>query len=416
MKTDADLEALLRETFIVRTAEVTESPGVVLPVRSHQLRRWLPAIAAAVVIAVAAGVIVGSRLTHKHAPAHPTPRPTPSPANIVKSCTTTLPAAWTSALDHGASRYGATSATPIGLSADGHQLLVARDYGTARDVAIVTASGAAKRIYQVPDPNMNQVMNGSIEGNYAALDLQREPRNANGVIPTDLAVVLIDLRTGKPRNLDTVSEAELSRAGRTIDGSTMVDGQVYWDVHPTFANRTGVINDYDVATNRTRILYRGAVGPPVVTALGVTIGWGIDHLIVPNHLPPPVQGALAAGAQRASLSTDGSAYAWIVGRRIGWWAPGAPHTTEITFPSGEQPDIDAVAGDFVFYSNMNSLVVPGGRVLDVHTGATASVGNVIAYGLARNHVLVGYHFVAGFKSSPTEPVRIDTSRLPALRC
>jgi hypothetical protein len=60
------------------------------------------------------------------------------------------------------------------------------------------------------------------------------------------------------------------------------------------------------------------------------------------------------------------------------------------------------------------------QVLDARTGATAIVSQLGSglqpYGLVRGGVFAGYTFSGSFKTSPTEVVRIDVTKLPELHC
>ena len=304
------------------------------------------------------------------------------------------------------------------MSADGRRILVARDFGIARDVAIVDAAGNTRSIYSVPQPEQNQVQHASIDGKYAVIDLQRLPRNANGVLGTDLAVVLVNIVTGTAKNIDAISEQDIRHGGRTIDGSLIADGQVYWDFHSAYGNHAGVVKDYDVATGRTRVVYRGTVGTPMMTAFGISVSWGAQgHLVIPRTVPAPVLNALPAHARQSSPAFDGSSYAWIVGRRIGWWGPGQSQATEVTFPERVQPGLVAVAGPFVLFTDANTLNPSApDQVLDARSGAVSILSGLQPYALSSEGVLAGYRFVHGFKTSPTEPVRIDTNALPPLTC
>jgi hypothetical protein len=87
MKTDTELEALLRATLATHAQEVRDAAAVPVARELHRPgRRWLPAlIAAAVVLAVAIAVTVatGGRDRHMHQPVGPSPtttKLTPSPS------------------------------------------------------------------------------------------------------------------------------------------------------------------------------------------------------------------------------------------------------------------------------------------------------------------------------------------------
>ena len=426
MKTDNELEALLRATLSSRAAEVTEAADVP-PRTSTRPRRWLPAIAAAAVIAAIAGTAVGIRVASHHGPAGPSPTPThtrsasPSPTqppDRMNTCAAKLPASWRAAITQGASRFGAVSAFPLAISPDGKQLLVARDFGTSRDVAVVGTSGAPRPIYSVLQPDLNRVEHASIDGHYALIDIERLPRNANGVDGTVLEVVLVDLRNLHATLLDSVHDSDITNGRRTIDGSVLADGQAYWDVKNRYADRTGVLRDYDVVTGRFRDAFSGTVGAPTLTPLGLGLpGDRTIRVLIARDVPTQVLDAVTTDVSRNSLSTDGSSYAWVSGRHIEWWAPGQSQITEFA-PTDVVPGLIAVAGHYVMYEDPSSdSVVPIVYILDTSTGAVgASVNALQAYSLSNAGVFVGYRYTGSAKNSPTEPVRIDTTKLPGLHC
>lgn len=432
MKTDTELEALLRATLKARAAEVTEAADLPTTTTSRLRRshRWLPALAAAAIIAAVAATVVGIRVAGSHAPAKPpasspSPSPTrtaapapPQPPNLVVTCHAKLPAAWKTAITQGGSRYGADSAFPIAISPDGRQLLVSRDFGTSRDVALVGTSGAPRPIFTVLQPNLNQVQHASIDGHYAAIDVQRLPRNANGVLGTVVEVVLIDLRSLHSTLLDSVEDSDITYGRRTIDGSVVADGHVYWDVRTSYGNLRGVIRDYDIVTGQVRDAYSGVVGQLSRTALGISTAWnGEGQVVIPGDVPEPVQAALTTNASRLSVISDGSSYAWLHGRHIEWWAPGQNQVSELT-PTDVAPGLIAVAGHYVMYDDPSSdSVVPIVYILNTSNGAIGASVNVLQpYALSSAGVFVGYRFAGSFKTSPTEPVRIDTTKLPGLHC
>ncbi len=433
MKTDTELEDLLRATLASHAQDVREAAPVppVTDLR-RPARRWLPLLAAAAVIAVVVATVLGIRATRHSTPTHPSPTPVPtstrsgSPAptqpapNGMSACQTSLPAQWATAVQHDASRYGADSAMPLAISADGRQLLVARDFGTSRDVAVVGTSGAPRPIFSVPQPDQNQVQHASIEGDYAVIDLQRLPRNANGVLGTDLEVVLVDLRNLHSTLLDSVQESDIRNGRRTIDGSVISGRHVYWDVKTRYANRTGTLRDYDVVTGQVRDVFSGTVGPPSLTALGISLAWDAKgQIVIPRDVPAAVQDAMTTTAGRNSLITDGSAYAWLAGRQVAWWAPGQNTVTEISFPRGVQPSLVAVAGRFVVYTDTADENFDPNKVdqlLDAGTGAHAVLTGLQPYAVSGAGVVVPYRFAGNFKESPTAAVRLDTTGLPGLHC
>lgn len=418
-----DLDTALRDMLRERADDITTVPAAITdlalaPARRHPVRRhpaWLIAAAVAAVLAVVGAAVAlrgAAGQPQKVAPATHSPRPTPAPTVHIthrRSCAVPLPAAWTHAVAAGTHRYGALSAMPLAVSPDGTHLLVARDFGQARDVVDVDRAGHVRPIYTVPQPDQYQVQHATVDNSFAAIDLQYFPRSAQNIDGTVRAVVLVDLRTGRAKELDQVSLADmLPKNGvekRTIDASMLLDGQVYWDVRPVYGNNRGTIRDYDTATGRTRTIFTGRVGWPQLTGAGVS--WGGSQVRVRRSLPATVSAALTTSAMRNSLVTDGSAYAWVAGRGvIGWWGPGASITTvRVNGFTGQT--LDGVAGPYVAF---------GGKLMDTRTGALTRLPGLQPLIYGGHGVLASYGFTGQFKESATDVIRIDTTGLPELTC
>ncbi len=332
--------------------------------RSRHRTGWLIAAVIAAVLGVVGTAVTlrangghgrGSAATHTPTATNTTSAPVPGPVQRT-ACTTALPAAWRSALTAGTSHYGASSVLPLAVSPDGSAMLVARDYGTSRDVALVRRDGAARSIYSVPQPDKNQVTTASLDNRYAVLDLSWLPRDANGVIPSDREVVLINRANGSTKTLDRVTDNEMfaTPQGRTIDGSLLWNGHVYWDVRTSYGSRTSTIRDYDLSTGRTTVAGHGKAGPPRLLADGVTFdGYGGTTVAIPRELPVAVA---TANRDRANpLVSDGPAYAWTTkGQLLAWWAPGQSRVTTFALPAYADPHAEAVAGPFVLLDDSRS--------------------------------------------------------------
>ncbi|MDT4914196.1 MAG: hypothetical protein QOC66_3324, partial [Pseudonocardiales bacterium] len=152
-----DLETDLRNTLRERATDIDTVPvdfahlaslDVLDHDQAHHLNRgrrtaWLIAASVVAVLAVAATVIGLGKMRSDHHVAPGTEHPSPphasaSPALVQRStCTATLPNTWRTALISGTSRFGAVSTMPLAVSPDGSAMLVARDYGSRRDVALV---------------------------------------------------------------------------------------------------------------------------------------------------------------------------------------------------------------------------------------------------------------------------------------
>jgi hypothetical protein len=285
-------------------------------------------------------------------------------------------------------------------------------------VILVGPTGSVRRIYSVPRPEDQQVVDGYLEGNYALLDVDHLPRNANGVLPTVRAIVLIDLRDNSAKVLDRTTDQQAAAGGRTIRRAVLWAGHVYWDVSPRFAGPHPVIRDYDIATGKTSDAGRTSFGSgPEVTAEGVI--WSevpTDAPAVARTLPQAV--VTDRTASRSVLQTDGRAYAWATAdRRIAWWDPDSAGVVVFRMPRGVAADVIGVAGRYVLFDDQAaSNMVAGIEVLDTRSGVTAQLTDIQPFVLSGAGVVVAYRFTGAFKASRFSVVRFDTAALPELRC
>ena len=419
----SELEDRLRTMLRERAGDVTEVPAHVLAVPSARpsgVRRtaWLVAAAVAVVLALAAAVVAVSGNRHRSAPAtrpptvHPSSPAHPTPTTVTTvACAAALPAKWRTAVQSGTSRFGAESVMPLGISEDGHQVIATRDFGAARDVVVIDASGHARRIYSVPQPDTYQVIHASIDGNYAALDLSRYPRSAASIIPSAQKVLLVDLRDLKVTVL-AAAPIVINRSGeqrRTIDGSVLWRGTVYWDVRAHYTAQVADIDAYSIATGHTSLIAHGGPFFPRVVGGGVTwSSYDANTVSVWRTLPPQVPRA-------PGLQSDGTSYAWPIGRdRIAWWAPGRRNPVVLRIPDVPEVQLEWVAGPYVFFGS-DRVPVQATRVIDARSGATALLRGSTPL-MAAGGSVVGYVFTGSFKESGTALVRLDTSQLPGLHC
>lgn len=414
----ADIDALPADFADLASLDVLDND----PIHDrqwHQRTGWLIAAVVTAVLAVVGTAVALRTNSHHRSPAAtqtPTTR-TPVPPTLRRAtCTAALPTAWRSALTVGTSRYGASAALPLAVSPDGATMLIARDFGTARDVALVR-DGVAKSIYSVPQPDENQVENASLDDTYAVIDLDRSPRNSNGVIPEAGRVLLITLSNGSIKQLDRADYTTTSTGeqGRTIDGSLLWNGHVYWDIRKTYTAATTTIRDYDIATGKTTVAGPGGGWIPRLLADGVTFDpQGSGAIAVPRALPRPV--AAATAGRRKFIVTDGQAYAWTTAaNQLAWWAPGQTRVTTFALPAYADPQTEAVAGRYLMLDDSRNAT--GHRlVLDARTGAIAIVPGLQPYILSARGVFVGYEFAGAFKTSATVATRVDTTTLPELSC
>jgi len=311
----------------------------------------------------------------------------------------------------GTGRFGAESVMPLGISEDGRQVIATRDFGAARDVVVIDAAGHAHRIYSVPQPNTYQVIHASLDGNYAALDLSRYPRSAVTIIPSAEKVLLVDLRDLTVKVLATAPFVITGSGeqGRTIDGSVLWRGTVYWDVRPHYTAQVTDIHAYSIATGHASVIAHSGPFFPRIVGGGVTwASYGDDTVSVWRTLPPPVPRA-------PGLQSDGTSYAWPVGRnRFAWWGPGRSDPVVLEVPGANEVHLNWVAGPFLFLDD-DGVPVQATRVLDARTGALALVRHDMPL-MAAGSTVVGYDFTGAFKVSGTALVRLDTAKLPGLHC
>ena len=425
MKTDIELEALLRETFAGRAQSVHDAARWVAPARApRRLRRWVPALAAAVTVAlVAAGVVIAGQLTHSD---HKVIKPAPVVPTV---CRTALPSAWLAALPAAVLDAGAWSAGAIALAPDG-SVIALRDYGVhpgdAREIVQLRPGSAPRVLYSSPDPDTFGVRSAGLIDHWLIVGVHHDARPPKHTIPGSspiglASVLLVDTRTGEARTL-----AEQRDTGRSINMVVTFDGKAYWDERASFPARNGVVKSFDPRTGKTRTVYHGRIGWLEVSAAGVGFQ-GERALLVPARLPDQVERAMTPFS-RYHLVTDGTAYAWLVSQRVlGWWAPGqaAPVYRKVRYGMDPQlgPDALKVAGRFVL-TERGELVDPvhGGSAVLPTARFTGIAG--ASLDLGSNGVLAGSapterngHWIDGYWSDGTATVvRLDTRGLPPLRC
>lgn len=432
MKTDTELEGLLRTTLANRAATVTDAPPVPadLPARRH--RAWLPALAAAAAVAIAvAGVLVGIHLAKDNPPANPTP--TPTPALIPTTCPTTLPVAWRAAFTGSALATRGRSTQVLSIAPDGSVLALQDDGpvpGAGRFVVRLRPGRAPDVLYDVPDPDHQSVAIAQQYEHWLLIGLNDEERPPKGTIPGSSGqgptkIEVLDLAEHDTHVLFDVAATD-SLVGPASNSAAVLDGRVYWDQRGSYAADHGVVRSYDLATGALRTVYSGKIGYTEVTAVGLVLQIGErQRVIVPAQLPAPVDRAVSSD-ERARLGTDGTAYAWTVSPRIlGWWAPGEAAPTYRRLPKGmsiqDFVDPPLVAGQFVVTTSI---------LTDMRTGASArlptTTGGVTRpdFYLSRSGLLAGLgftetagHYIDGYWADAAMTVlRIDTTSLPPVTC
>lgn len=421
-----DFEDEIRAMLTARAGDIASAPPLLASAhdgaraggrpdaatRPRQPGRWLVAATVAAVLAVAGGVL-GVRLWlaegSGNVPAGPTPassvpvtlspttdlesiatttgqppvtmtdssRVTQSPeSGAAAACTAAWPASWQAALAAPGTAYGAESARPLGVAADG-TVLVARDFGQgkARDLVLVRPGVEPTVAFTVSDPQQTNIESAALVGDELVVSIGSDPRLPRGQepgsspMPNVSQILVIDLPSDAQRVIAS-SKADAAGPAKTIDTVVVIGGTVYWDVRASYDVPAGTIESYDLAAKTRRAAYSG---PAVlfydgldVSAAGITVG---GTLVVRAGLPAAVDDAVPADDQR-SVQTDGTAYAWVAGpQEIGWWRPGAESPSYVrlpeVLPQDTYPNLLAVAGSLV--------VIGGSTVLDMTTAAITSL-------------------------------------------
>jgi hypothetical protein len=415
-----DLESALRTMLRERAADIATLPadfgdieGLDRPDRGaddDRRGRWwtftaAAAVAAVVAVVVAVTVAVNERDSRPVHPAAPTTSGASPAPGLHPGCTTTLPGSWSTALTSH-STFGADRALLLAVSSTGTSV-VARDFGTTRDVVLVAPGSGPRKIFTVARPDDQDVLSASIEGDWVLVPVMHAPRNANGVIATVHDLVLVNSATHAVRTIAHVSEAD----DTTINGAAMQDGHVYWDVKPTFGSKTGTIQEYDIASKQVRTMYTGAVDAPIEHAARIT--WLSGTVDRSHDLAPAVTEAIRDPRAASSLVTDGTAYAWITtSGRIGWWTSGAARATQLLLPATVAPGRHeaarlVVAGRYVY---LERGADDARRLIDMGSGAIAATTAVLLYG--------GGGTFGGVDELklPQSAVLINTAVLPGLHC
>ncbi len=201
------------------------------------------------------------------------------------------------------------------------------------------------------------------------------------------------------------------------DGVALLDGVVYFGASPRRDGVGGVIIDYDLTTNTSRIVAhtdaRVFVRQDPRGALWQ--GGSVPASGVPAAVP-------GGGAVRTVYS-DGVDYAWNVDWRanheIGWTdGDGRVHSFRVAIPghAGATPIAMAVAGPYVLLSPYSGRApLPGARaplaILDTRTGGIADLGVALV-----DMSAAGRPATLAFTNRHDATLRITTSGLPELRC
>jgi len=434
MKTDEELEHLMRATFAGRAKTVDQAPAwsgdpglpSIDPPPTSRLRRWMPALAAAAaVIVIATSVIVLRSGPGKRSPISP------------GLCSTTLPEAWVTALNSAVVPAGGLTARPTSITADGAVIAVRDDGvtpGSPRRIVELRRGAEPKILYTVPNPDNRYVLNAELIGaKWLLVDISNEPTRLRD-FPDSRGdsldeVLLINLDSGEARDLATTPRVG---GGNTyLDGGLVLNDNVYWAVATEGDGGGGppapvpvTVHAYDPETGTTTTVYSGTDFTLGINAAGLLAEGQNDsvRVIVPAPLPAPV--AAAVGSSPRRLGTDGTSYAWTIDDgTVAYWRPGMAVPMHVRIPSvGAIGSPLAVAGDVIGLDN---------GILDMRTDAYAPIPSNAIPGLVDSGLYFGaLNVLAGFGSEPRgndfvdgyyegRPQRVlilDIHGLPPLAC
>jgi hypothetical protein len=421
MKTDTELEALLRSTLTGRAESVQDARPFVAPARApRRIRPWVPALAAAaVVIVVAAGVWIGVRLTHSSRPVHPTP--TPNGLHAVR-CMVPLPNAWQSAIAAGTVTVAGHTVTPLAIDAAGD---VIASEPTAKRVryirqlvpyayrlVLITAEGSIRTLYDTSPPEAwggMRIAGVSVERDWVAFAVNVGAASG-GQGPVQLDVLNSatgDVRVIRPGPLDPT----------IVLGPAILHGSVYWtDILAGQALEYGPLYRYDIATGHRVVLDRHATSGPMVTGDAVYWGHGAkdgDKITSAGHgqpLPPDFDIAAAFGHEPV---TDGRTVAWIdpiTMARIMAWQPGMAAPVVVVPQRRSGNYVDGVTGHFLWWRSWRG----SSAVVDLRTGAAVHLDLPSTMG-GGIRVLVSGH-LAVLPLAGSQLAFVDTAELPPLTC
>ena len=375
-------------------------------------------VIAVLTIVTTAMACTNARESHRAAP--PTVRP---------SCQTALPAAWQQAIEGSEVSTAGVSTVPLAVGRAG-EVAAVRDNGDTRDLLLIGADRSVTKTYSVPDPNRNDVGFVAMDDRWIVVGVDRIPRGSNGVLPGLIRVDVIDRRDGGLRTVATESEADYVVGRNVLDSVALFGGKVYWITRETFAGTTGTVSSYDLGTGAVAELASGTVRDVRATAAGVT--WVGDsqraEVKVPAALPPPVADALGKARDRATLATDGTAYAWVTGldqggTGVAWWSPGSG-LVRVTGEAMRPRTGPASGSDWVppVYVVGPYVIVDAGRpsdatgqtnttVVDTRAGAVTYLRESVA---GADGGTIATHLEAGARKTAAGVVR--SSALPPLSC
>ncbi|PIB77169.1 NHL repeat-containing protein [Mycolicibacterium brumae] len=322
------------------------------------------------------------------------------------SCAATLPDVWRAAFDS-----GARDLTPLAITPGG-EVLAARDDGTLREVVQIGDNQAPTLVYAVPESDKQDAGFAAADDDWVVVGVRRNPRGANGVIPTLVRIVAINRADLQAKTIVETSAQDFADGAATIDSVALVDGTVYWFTRDAYARRQGTLRSYDLASGETADVTRGMMAN--LRAGGAGLVWdvragadeGRSAVGVATDLPDPVRDAVPDD-QRAAIVTDGDSYAWPADGGIRRWSA---ESGEVKV-TGDFPRADLlVAGPYVLAAG------PDGRsstIVDTNSGAvTTAPYPAITSGAG----IVAAWLPSADKTKPAVATIVDTAGLPPLTC
>jgi hypothetical protein len=409
---DQQLEAVLRSSLARHADTVTSGPTWPLAddeltghqdaddvlagddLAEHRARRRGPNTWWAVAATVAAVLaVIGVVLAVGHASSDHT-RPA-TPVTITRTaCETALPKAWSDAINAGTLSEPPASEL-FGIGPRG-ELLIARplDQGiTDRGELVLTRlDGTTQPIMQV---DLGAIYHSSASEDLSAIDEHWivVPLKSAGPKAATARLELIDRS-----NVHAKREVPIST---NPDLMALFDNHVYW-VNASKGRATGTLQDYDIATGKSRVLTTEAKD---LASSQYGVAWtdthdashvvaGQDPTAVPDH-----------PGRQSFVVTDGPNYAWWTGSGIGWYSKLTKQTVYVPNHSAAKygRGVEAVAGPYVV-----EFIDTDVRVIDTRTGAVAQLSGVTPIG----HV-ISSGGVAAF-GGVLSRLRLDA--LPGLRC
>lgn len=380
MKTDTELEALLRSTFAGRAETVRQARPWAAPAPApRRSRRWVPALAAAAtVIAVVVGVLVTVRLIRSE-----NPKPQPAVPTI---CRTTLPAAWNASVTAALITPNGSHLWPLAVAPD-RTVLASRGVDTdagAFSAVIVTPDRKATSVMRLSRGDVMDARSPAMNDRWALFGTRRVSST------NDYGLWVVDLAHGNAVRQILDLSAQGRTGARTLQDWMLLGDTVYYTASDTYTSSRYRLYSYglrnsertELAVGR-RLTLHSVYGSLSYRSHPASATWGPRVTVLRGNVPSGTPPAATSGEH--PVVTDGASIAWTEtarhpGRRrlvqtAYWWAPGRaePSVAWQRSTGGlptDQPafTIDAVAGPFLIIDEWDGSAV---LVVDTRTHAVA---------------------------------------------